>query len=125
VLIAHSEKATETENSVGDLTASLIDHLLPVGAVNVGPLNFIVADEASGFPCLPWVSSLLPANYAGRRRPALARRRPLVIVGSTAPARPPNQAAMAPSTKAIAANRAPRDTAFAEMSAAWVAFCLA
>jgi hypothetical protein len=53
-------------------------------------------------------------------RPTLVRRAALVIVASTAPARPPNHAAIAPRRSAIEANRAPRDTDLAATSAAWV-----
>jgi hypothetical protein len=52
--------------------------------------------------------------------PTLVRRAALVIVASTAPARPPNHAAIAPRRSAIEANRAPRDTDLAATSAAWV-----
>jgi hypothetical protein len=48
-----------------------------------------------------------------------------VIVGSTAPMRPPNQPAMAPSIKTMAPNNAARETAFAAVSAACIACCFA
>jgi hypothetical protein len=64
-------------------------------------------------------------NLAPQPRANRVRRAALVIVDSPAPARPPKQAAIAPRRRAIEPNRAPRDTALAATSAAWVAFCLA
>jgi hypothetical protein len=57
--------------------------------------------------------------------PLLRHERAEVMVGSTAPMRPPNHAAIAPIKTAMAPKSAPRDTVFVAASAAAVACLLA
>src|SRR5882757_7094047 len=65
---------------------------------------------------------MLPAAHVGRMA---SRPKRAVTVGSTAPRRPPNQPAIAPSRRAREPNKAPRDTVLAATAAASVAWRLA
>src|SRR3979490_2002409 len=68
---------------------------------------------------------MLPAAHVGRMASRDARPKRAVTVGSTAPIRPPNQPAIAPSRRAREPTKAPRDTVLAATAAASVAWRLA